>query len=401
MLPARLLLDGVGLMKWQLGYFNAATDDEQLLRQQQWEQLLDRLLGSFVAYLIPVITMTKETPRDAVCQVFEKVNTGGVTLNVFELLTATYAADNVNLRESWAAQREVMQQHPVLGDVENTDYLQAICLLASQDRRRAWEEARAQGTMLTRDNERAPAVTCKRRDILRLPLTDYQRYESEVTQSFLAAGGFLLNQHIFSGRDVPYRTQLVPLAALLARLGRVAKAGAVYDKLVRWYWCGVFGELYGSTVETRFVNDLVEVLDWVEGGPEPMTVVQTVFQDSRLDTMRSRQSAAYKGLHALLMRDGAHDFKSATPITILQYVHESVDIHHVFPQRWCKDNGIDWGQDGQYRQQNTAHRGDEPRGRRSRAQRLPCAVGTHVSGGPGRARPAPDHSRHRFGRAAR
>ncbi|HSL08100.1 MAG TPA: hypothetical protein VK887_08985, partial [Pseudonocardiaceae bacterium] len=208
---------------------------------------------------------------------------------------------------------------------------------------RAWEEARAQGTMLTRDNERAPAVTCKRRDILRLPLTDYQRYESEVTQSFLAAGGFLLNQHIFSGRDVPYRTQLVPLAALLARLGRVAKAGAVYDKLVRWYWCGVFGELYGSTVETRFVNDLVEVLDWVEGGPEPMTVVQTVFQDSRLDTMRSRQSAAYKGLHALLMRDGAHDFKSATPITILQYVHESVDIHHVFPQRWCKDNGIDWG----------------------------------------------------------
>ncbi len=242
MLPARLLLDGVGLMKWQLGYFNAATDDEQLLRQQ-WEQLLDRLLGSFVAYLIPVITMTKETPRDAVCQVFEKVNTGGVTLNVFELLTATYAADNVNLRERWAAQREVMQQHPVLGDVENTDYLQAICLLASQDRRRAWEEARAQGTMLTRDNERAPAVTCKRRDILRLPLTDYQRYESEVTQGFLAAGGFLLNQHIFSGRDVPYRTQLVPLAALLAR----------------------------------------------------------------------------------------------------QYVHESVDIHHVFPQRWCKDKGIDWG----------------------------------------------------------
>jgi hypothetical protein len=100
MLPARLLLDGVGLMKWQLGYFNAATDDEQLLRQQQWEQLLDRLLGSFVAYLIPVITMTKETPRDAVCQVFEKVNTGGVTLNVFELLTATYAADNVNLRNA-------------------------------------------------------------------------------------------------------------------------------------------------------------------------------------------------------------------------------------------------------------------------------------------------------------
>ncbi|MGH3977827.1 MAG: GmrSD restriction endonuclease domain-containing protein, partial [Pseudonocardiaceae bacterium] len=244
MLPARLLHDGVGLMKWQLGYFNAATGDEQVLRQQQWEWLLDRLLGSFNAYLIPVITMMKETPRDAVCQVFEKVNTGGVTLNVFELLTATYAADNVNLRDRWTAQRDVMQQHPVLGSVESTDYLQA---------------------------------------------------------------------------------------------------GTVHDKLVRWYWCGVFGELYGSTIESRFANDLVEVIDWVDGGPEPTTVAQAAFQDNRLDTMRARQSAAYKGLHALLMRDGAQDFKSATPITIQQYVHESVDIHHVFPQRWCKDNGIDRG----------------------------------------------------------
>ena len=343
MLPARILLDSTELMEWQLGYFDAVSGGELSDRRQQWALLLKRLFSSFNAYLIPVITMMKETPRDAVCQVFEKVNTGGVTLNVFELLTATYAADNVNLRERWAAQREVMQQHPVLGNVENTDYLQAICLLASQNRRRAWEEARAQGTMFTRDGERAPAVTCKRRDILRLPLADYQRYESEVTQGFLAAGGFLLNQHIFSGRDVPYRTQLVPRAALFAKLGKVAKAGAVYDKLIRWYWCGVFGELYGSTVETRFANDLVEVLDWVEDGPEPSTVVQAVFQDSRLDTMRSRQSAAYKGLHALLVRDGAHDLKSATPITIQQYVHESVDIHHVFPQRWCKDHGIDPG----------------------------------------------------------
>jgi hypothetical protein len=238
-----------------------------------------------------------------------------------------------------------MQQHPVLGSVESTDYLQAICLLASQDRRRAWEEARAQGIVSTRVGERTPAVTCKRQDILRLPLADYQRYEAEVTQGFLAAGGFLLNQYVFSGRDVPYRTQLVPLAALLARLGKVAKAGAgaVHNKLVRWYWCGVLGELYGSTIESRFANDLIEVIDWVDGGPEPTTVAQAAFQENRLDSMRSRQSAAYKGLQALLMRDGAQDFKSATPITIQQYVYESVDVHHVFPQRWCKDNGIDQG----------------------------------------------------------
>ncbi len=343
MLPARLLLDGNELMEWQLSYFDAADREVRSTRQRQWKVLLGRLLSSFAKYLIPVITMTKETPRDAVCQVFEKVNTGGVTLNVFELLTATYSADKVNLRDRWTAQREILQQHPVLEKVESTDYLQAICLLASQDRRAAWEVARAQGRRSDGDAERAPAVTCKRRDILRLPLADYQRYEAEVTKGFLAAGGFLLNQHVFEASGVPYRTQLVPLAALFTRLGKAAKAGAVHEKLVQWYWCGVFGELYGSTIETRFANDLVEVAGWIAGGPESTTVAQAVFQQSRVDTMRSRQSAAYKGLHALLMRDGAQDFKSATPITIQQYMFESVDIHHVFPQRWCKDNGVDPG----------------------------------------------------------
>jgi hypothetical protein len=33
--------------------------------------------------------------------VFEKVNTGGVTLTVFELLTATFAADKLHLRQHW------------------------------------------------------------------------------------------------------------------------------------------------------------------------------------------------------------------------------------------------------------------------------------------------------------
>jgi predicted DNA-binding transcriptional regulator YafY len=32
--------------------------------------------------------------------------------------------------------------------------------------------------------------------------------------------------------------------------------------LVRWYWNGVFGELYGSTVETRVARDFMEVPAW-------------------------------------------------------------------------------------------------------------------------------------------
>ncbi|WP_280571278.1 DUF262 domain-containing protein, partial [Chromohalobacter sp. 296-RDG] len=47
-----------------------------------------KILGAFSAYQLPVIELKKETSKEAVCLVFEKVNTGGVQLSVFELITA-------------------------------------------------------------------------------------------------------------------------------------------------------------------------------------------------------------------------------------------------------------------------------------------------------------------------
>jgi len=57
--------------------------------------------------------------------------------------------------------------------------------------------------------------------------------------------------------------------------------------------------------------------------------------------MRTRLSAAYKGIHALLMRKGARDFRSGQSFDLTVFFDESVDIHHIFPEAWCKKQGID------------------------------------------------------------
>ena len=59
----------------------------------------------------------------------------------------------------------------------------------------------------------------------------------------------------------------------------------------------------------------------------------------RLWTLRSRQSAAYKGLYALLLADGAKDWFSGSTISAITYFDDSIDVHHIFPQDWCKKNG--------------------------------------------------------------
>jgi hypothetical protein len=84
----------------------------------------------------------------------------------------------------------------------------------------------------------------------------------------------------------------------------------------------------------------MEMPAWLSGGEEPMTVKEGVLRSDRLRTMRSRQSAAYKGIHALLMRKGAKDFRSGQSFDQAVFFDEDVDIHHIFPRDWCEKAGI-------------------------------------------------------------
>lgn len=83
----------------------------------------------------------------------------------------------------------------------------------------------------------------------------------------------------------------------------------------------------------------MEVPGWLKGGPEPSTVNETLFRAGRLKTMRMRLSAAYKGVNALLMKEGAQDFRSGQKFDHTVFFGENVDIHHIFPQDWCKNRG--------------------------------------------------------------
>ncbi len=156
----------------------------------------------------------------------------------------------------------------------------------------------------------------------------------------MQAAKFLHMLHIYRIFDLPYQSQIVPLAANIAFIGDAWEHDTNRAKLVRWYWNGVFGELYGSAVESRIARDFLEVPRWLQGEVEPSTVSETVFRSDRLKTMRMRLSAAYKGVNALLMKEGAQDFRSGQKFDHTVFFGESVDIHHIFPQDWCKKNGI-------------------------------------------------------------
>lgn len=299
-----------------------------------WDKFETTIINSFDKYMVPVITMKKENPKEAVCQVFEKVNTGGVPLTVFELLTATFAADDFDLKTDWQKIREKFSPYKVISDVSNTDVIQAVTLLATYSNRLARASESTSG-------EDLPAIGCKRKDMLNLSLEDYRKYRDPIVNGFIKASKILSENHIYTSRDLPYSTQLIPMSAILAVLGDKIDNIGHKRKLMRWFWCGVFGELYGSASETRYALDLPQVVNWIENdGETPKTVYDANFSPSRLHTLRSRNSAAYKGIYALLMSAGAMDWLSATNIDISTYFAEAIDIHHIFPIAWCEKKGI-------------------------------------------------------------
>ena len=322
MFPVSKIFDSAA---WRREYCKYWKYDEKKI--DMFDQFEAEIIDRFKQYKVPIIQLHNETPKEAVCLIFEKVNTRGVTLTVFELLTASFAVDNFDLREDWEERYERMTgEFPVLEEIENTNFLRALTLLAT-------------------NAKSDTATSCTRRAILQMTLEDYKEWVDQVEYGFVAAARFLHRQKIFHARDLPYRTQLVPLAAILANLGEEGEMKEIQQKIACWYWCGVLGEMYGAATDTRFANDLSTVTTWVRRDlNESRTIREANFQESRLVELRTRNSAAYKGVHALVMHDrGAtkcSDFRTQIPIDEKIYFDDSVDIHHIFPKAWCERQSL-------------------------------------------------------------
>ena len=270
----------------------------------------DKVIDLFKAYQVPVITLDRNTSKEEVCLIFERVNSQGVELTVFELLTAAFAADGFDLRKDWEVRNERMkEENPVLDGLDKVKFLQALTLIA--------------------------AGSCRRKEILDLTTKKYQELACQIENGFKKAACFLHKQNILTDRDLPYPPQLVPLAAILTNLGDAVETEDAQQKIGRWYWCGIFGEMYGSATETRFANDLSEVTSWIrsEESNEPSTIRTANFYADRLLELRNRNSAAYKGVYALLTP--GYDFHTGQTIRSYILADVNIDTHHIFPKAWC------------------------------------------------------------------
>ena len=339
MFPLNIVFSSDEREDWQEGLYNLYDGDSEI--KSLYRKFRKEVLDNITSYKIPVIQLTKDTSREAVCQIFENVNTGGVPLTVFELVTAMYAAEGADIRKEWDEIKDFFQcrkgyanlsfgkrSNYLLWDVSETNFLQAVTLLATYNYSR---------------NDDTISVSCKKREVLRLKYSDYKTLRNPIVSGFNDAANFLVHQGVYSAYLIPYVSQYIPLAAIFAydnMHNHVLGIQNNREKLARWYWCGVFGELYGSANETRYALDISEFFNWVSGGDVPDTVGRASFLATRLLSLQTRNSAAYKGVMALVLKQSPLDFMTAEQMGIASYLAEKTDIHHIFPSNYCEKENL-------------------------------------------------------------
>jgi len=317
--------------EWRSKYSKFWGYDSEKLKLLHTLEL--EILKKFEHYQMPVIQLRDSLPKDAVCQVFEDTNTSGCDLNFFDLMTASYCADNFSLRDDWKCREAHLQSFKALRSLRNTDFLQAVTLAASYARR---QDAFHAGIV----SEKLPAVSCRRSEVLKLSTEEYRSWAEPITRGFEEAARFLHAQKIFDANHLAYPIQLVAVAAILTVLGKRSDSEQVRSRLGRWLWSGMFGELY-LRGEARAACDLVEIPLWLSGGAVPTTVTSARFSVERLLNARKRYGAVYQGLSALLRLSGAVDWSTGEEINDVLYFEQRVESHHIFPVSWCRKHDID------------------------------------------------------------
>lgn len=107
--PVNLIFNQKGELEWEQGYMKFFNNDSE--KYQFLANFKNEVWLRFQQYAVPIIKITKKTPPEAVCKIFENVNTLGVKLTVFELLTAKFAAEAADssqvfkLRANWEEKR--------------------------------------------------------------------------------------------------------------------------------------------------------------------------------------------------------------------------------------------------------------------------------------------------------
>jgi len=293
-------------------------------------EIRERLNYVWDKYDIPIITLPEGMHLEHVAEIFERLNSKGIPLTVFDLLNARLLKYKIKLREIWESS---LEEHKRIKEYSEENeripvyIIQVISLLKKS--------------------------ACKRKDLLEIDKTYLREKESLDPKDFYAdwneackfverALERIMNLKygfgVIAKKWLPYNPMIPVIGSLLKEIDNDQINRPNYMKKISiWYWSSVFSNAYEGSIDTQMANDFRDLKKWFADDdhvPETVKRARDLINDLNLREIDRASNSIYKGIMCLTALRGARDFLKGDAIEF-----NALDDHHLFPKSKAKRYG--------------------------------------------------------------
>ena len=276
----------------------------------------DLLFNRFTDYQVPLVTLGEMELTD-VAPVFERINSTGTRLTIFDLMRAATWSTGFDLGRSVDEIRKVIAPKR-FAQLDEKVFLRALSATAGGS-----FTVESIGDLRKRNDQAL------------------QDAVNATTRSALLACDFLSTEvNVPRYEALPYANQFVVLCELFHRVPN--PNAAQLSEIRRWFWRTTLAGYFGGWNSGQMAADMTAIREWV-ANKSPKIEIGTVTSNERLwRTKAFRSNSATAKMVALMLAQ-------AQPLDILNGQRIDPDkslawsndkeFHHFFPQAYLRDHG--------------------------------------------------------------
>lgn len=318
---------------WLFGFYEHLKTNEEYDEEEakQYYMKLNEIFGNvWTSYEIPVVKLPESLILDNVATVFERINSKGTPLGVFDLLNARFIIHGIVLRKKW---ENVKENHKNIRKWHDEYKNNKVPLYIVQALALSKSGFYARKAVLNLDELYKISGEFDSDEFLK-DWDEMSNYVEQTITRITSTGmeGFGAVNYDF----IPYTIMVPLIAALLKEIEDKPNRTSCLNKIRFWYWNNILGDRYSGSTDSTVEADFKTMKKWFDGNIlDPFDVEER----TNFNTHKN-SSALYKAVMCMIAKKGALDFVRGDPT---QY--SNLEDHHIFPRSKAKkfnaENDID------------------------------------------------------------
>lgn len=284
------------------------------------EENLENFVEPFLNYEFPVVSLPPKLSIEAVCKVFQSINTTGLKLSAFDICVATFMPDGIDLREKLQVAKLDEPNLDRIIEADPTIFLQTIALLAKKSPKGNALPKNLESTHISGYWNQAVSGLIKVIDLYKRLGFDLAAYPEQI----------------------PYQPILPVSAAVLSSIefdknfeSKIDEIGLV---LGRWVFKCALESRYNEGTDNKMVEDFDMLMAWVREGTIPKALFYQINLNVEKVILSSKNSAIGKAIIALINMRNVVDLL-AKEIPAANHSEKSqLQLAQIYTNKESKDN---------------------------------------------------------------